>query len=68
MAGSGRVDIIPNPVPGRRPAPLIVRYGWAEYPALPLYNSEGLSTPPFREIGNGHAATDAINAPPPPGH
>ena len=30
------------------PAPVAVRYGWADNPACNLYNSDGLPAEPFR--------------------
>ena len=30
------------------PQPVAVRYGWADYPVVNLYNKEGLPASPFR--------------------
>jgi sialate O-acetylesterase len=33
---------------GKQPAPNAVRYGWANVPAVNLYNQQGLPASPFR--------------------
>lgn len=40
------------------PKPVAVRYGWADYPVVNLFNKDGLPATPFR--------TDTFSPPPPP--